>query len=113
MNKLNLLKYYIYIWVAYFSVSLLLPATRINGDPTLSYLLLIFFVIVSSIMCISALYFLKETPSRKIDIRRLSNLDQLINYAVVMAIISMVFIAYDRVCIQGIDYWKGVAFARE
>lgn len=118
MKSFVLLKLYLLIWTLYFSTVALLPATYSGGSYYLSYSMLVGSVIISLISFIS-LNVLFENYFQGAARQFISGLNppQYLNttmrYAILFSMISVVFLAYDRIFIQGIDYSKGLAKARE
>lgn len=115
MKNFILIRSYLTIWVGYFSIILILPVTYVNGEYYLSILCLLVFVAVSS-SAFSVLYLLrpvKRNHGASYGIRGPKCLNLVIVSAVIFSILAVSFILYDRMFIQGIDYSKGISFARE
>lgn len=113
MKNLILLRAYIYIWLVYFSILFLLPATIISGDALLSYAVLLLFISITVTVFILLLAFPGGGSKRLVMHDCHMHIVSLVNYAVLMSILSAIFILYDRVYIQLIDYTGSIAIARE
>ena len=111
-----MVKNFIFVWIFYWFLVLLVPIESIYNPVIQAFLLQLFFVftVLLGYVCFG-LY-------RPYAIMSLAdwNDDKLLKYfcnviciSLIMSLVGTLFLVFDKVVVQGIDYSKGIAFARE
>lgn len=110
------LKRFWVIWVSYWLAYLFQPVRSIYQDINLAWLLQFVFVMVLSLAyAIGACLLLactKPLPVGKAEIDQVE-VNMIIRWGLWISFLGLVFLAYDKIVVQGIDYSLGLAAARE
>lgn len=108
-----MIKHFLFVWLFYWSLVFLLPATSTYSAVTFAFalqLLFVFFVIVgyswSGINLNARKLFQWNQQAPR-------NTDWMIRALLWLSFIGTVSLIYDKIVIQGIDYTQGIAVARE
>lgn len=106
-------RHFIIVWVLYWSAVAILPVHSVYPATLEAFLLQLVFVI-TVLMGYGVAHVLLKIPALPqwgeadaFDVKGL------IKVALVLASVGTIFLIYDRVFLQGIDYSRGIAYARE
>lgn len=116
MIKYGILKRFLVIWTLYWLANLLQPVHSIYPNIHLAVLLQFVFVFVVTVFYVVMWHILNlknpqiDQVMERFESKSLENLIQLGFFA---GALGLVFLLYDKVMYQGIDYTKGLALARE
>ena len=115
MKGYILVKSYLSIWFFYFIIVALLPASYSNGDYYMGVFWLFVLVILSTATFFILFSSYPQTRNRYLvyGINPPKYLNTMMWCSILFSMISVIFLTYDRITLQGVDYSKGVAFARE
>jgi len=113
------IRFYVAVWCGYFSLLVLLPVRYGRAEWDLAFGALVAFVITSTITAVLADLALRRPTSRAVDLSRIAagpfttrEVERLVLAGIAMSLVGFVLLAYDRIVIQGIDFSKGLAVAR-
>jgi hypothetical protein len=100
-------------WLAYWLVIFLLPVHSIYPATDEAFALQLFFVAIVFFGYVITYFFLGEPALPVAGFADLRKTSVLVNISLVMSMIGIVFLVFDKLFIQGIDYSEGLAVARE
>ena len=108
-----MLKSFVYSWTIYWGLILLLTVHSIYPSATLAFLLQMTFVALVSVGYLIAR--LSTLGVRAPDSRtgHIPAARSVVRMSIYLSVFGLLFLVYDKVAIQGIDYSEGLAVARE
>ncbi len=108
-----MLRHFLSVWLLYWAVVALLPVHSIYPATTEAFFLQLTFValVAGSAQIVLSIARVRQMPEGgRFDI---ACAPQLITIGIVMSIVGLASLMYDKIFIQGISYADGLAFARE
>jgi hypothetical protein len=109
-----ILKYYVIIWVLYFLTLAIFPIKSIWDNSEIVFLLTIFYLFITIIISVVTLSFLSKTKNKNYISIYNNNvvITKLVFYTITISILGGLFVLYDKIIYQGIDFSRGPAIAR-
>jgi hypothetical protein len=108
-----MIKHFLFVWGAYWVSVLFLPVEGIYPSSIYAFILQFLFVIF---VLVGYSWFLVASNAARPPMwgrYQLKHLRSMIRIAIWLSIIGTICLVYDKIFIQGIDYSKGIAVARE
>jgi oligosaccharide repeat unit polymerase len=116
MARSGMIKRFVLVWVIYWTLYAIQPVSSIYTNITQAFILQISFVIMTVIFFVlGSSYNGRAMSSANINIEffdtKISYLA--IRYGIIISIIGLAFLMYDKIYVQRIDYSQGLALARQ
>lgn len=106
-------KNFLIVWLVYWMAILLLPVHSIYPATTEAFALQLFFVALVAMSYFVTYFILGEPVLLAAGFSDLPKTSLLVNISLVMSVFGIIFIACDKIFIQEINYFEGLAVARE
>jgi hypothetical protein len=108
-----MLKRFIGVWLIYWTVILLLPIRSIYPATAQAFILQLGFVLITSLSYLAVNFILNPREIQPVSFINISRARTLIKLSLTLSLIGLVFLMYDKIYIQGVNYADGLAVARE
>ena len=109
----NMLRQFILVWVIYWVSVAILPVHSIYPSTTEAFLLQAGFVLIVAVSAKVVLDIFRFKKMPEADCQKIPYAGTLIWIAILMSVVGLAALTYDKIFIQKIDYSAGIAFARE
>lgn len=106
-------KHFLGVWLIYWGAVALLPVKSIYPATVQAFLLQFTFVAIVLTAYVFTEFILKSRKLPRAGYFDINRALTLINLALGMSLVGFVFLIYDKIYIQGINYSEGIAVARE
>jgi oligosaccharide repeat unit polymerase len=114
MNKFGILKRFLIVWIVYWLLYYIQPVRSEYTDIGLAWLLQLLFVLLISIFyCISAFLFIPGHKKNSLTFIKPEDSINAIRWGLRLSFLGLILLTYDKIIMQGIDYFSGLAQARE
>ena len=111
-----MIKRFVIVWIFYWILFAIQPVSSIYTNITQAFILQLFFVIVTVIFfMLGSSYSGKSMGQSDLSIDFFDNkISYLaIKYGIIISVIGLGFLMYDKIYVQRIDYSQGLALARQ
>ena len=116
MTSSGMIKRFVIVWIFYWILFAIQPVSSIYTNITQAFILQLFFVIVTVIFfMLGSSYSGKSMGQSDLSIDFFDNkISYLaIKYGIIISVIGLGFLMYDKIYVQRIDYSQGLALARQ
>ena len=113
MIHLGMIKRFIAIWVIYWLVYFIQPVYSIYPNVIQAFILQLSFVVITCLFFFISSSGGARTPANINISFRFDNAVFIVRCGIILSIIGLLFLLYDKIVIQQIDYSQGLAAARQ